>query len=156
MKIKEIEIKKSENGNDRVISGWLKTAKVKDALKNKGNNPTYWICSHKKKPVGLVLSAPLSEGCPDPLVPWVEGELQTLWIDLLLMEKNPHATELLKEFAASQGKEVGALLADPEVTNAELLSAYEEAGFAKVGTYVKGNGFFKGSPHYIMKLKLKS
>lgn len=154
MKNKEIEIKKSESGNDKVISGWLKTAKVKDALKNKGKNPTYWICSYKKKPVGLILSIPLSEECPDPLVPWVEEH--TLWIDLLLMEKSSSATELLKEFTSSQDKKVSALLADPEVTNAELLSAYEEAGFIKVGTYVKGNGFFKGSPHYIMKLKLIS
>ena len=146
MKSKEIEIKKSDN-NDKTVVKLLKTNK-----RETEKGMSYWLCLHQGKPIGVIASTPLAQGCPEPFVPWLEGA--TLWIEFISSESiDPTlGAACLKAFAAEH-KGPGALLCDPDVKQAAALALYEAAGFTRVSTFIKGSGFFKGSPHYLLKLK---
>jgi RimJ/RimL family protein N-acetyltransferase len=94
----------------------------------------------------------------DYMVPWIEPEGKTLTTDFMIGEKaflgKGLADITLKKFAESQDPSVTALLVDPEVKNAKAIHIYEKTGFIRVSTFTRGEGFFKGVPHYLMKLKI--
>lgn len=124
----------------------------------------YWICLYDSKPYGLIITSDASEADPhklenhDHTVPWIEPEGKTLTIDLIIGEKSFLGKGLaeitLKKFAEKQDPSVTALLVDPEVKNAKAIHIYEKVGFVRVSTFTRGEGFFKGVPHYLMKLKI--
>ena len=82
----------------------------------------------------------------------------TLTIDFAIGEKSflgkGFSAVTLKRFAEVQEPTVTAFLVDPEVKNERAVHVYDKAGFVKVGTFIRGKGFFKGKPHYLMKMKI--
>lgn len=172
-----ISFKKALKTDKDLIRKWLKAAHVQEYWENseliwdhfehylKGAHLfDFWICSADKKPFGLIItsdaSAPESgqKHTPDPFIPWLEEEGMTLLIDFVIAEKALLGKGLssitLQRFATFQDSNVTAFLADPEVKNERALHVYEKAGFVKVGTFIRGKGFFKGKPHYLMKMKI--
>jgi RimJ/RimL family protein N-acetyltransferase len=175
---KKIKFKKASKPDKELIRSWLKKPHLKEYWDNpeeilenfdaylKGNKTLYeyWICSHDKTPFGLIITSdaskpdPGQKNTPDHIVAWLEPEGMTLLLDFAIGEKTflgkGFSSETLKKFAESQEPQVTAFLADPEVKNERAIHVYEKAGFVKVATFIRGKGFFKGNPHYLMKMKI--
>ena len=156
IKNKELLDKLSKN---KIFKAYLKDHKEIDSdfsvfLEKKKSHFTYCVVCKKDKLVSLIITADISQEHPDYMKPWIEEEKKTLWIDLILLDKMEEEAELLQGFSHFCPKEVGALIADPEVKEESTLNLYEKAGFSRVGTFIKGQGFFKGTSHYVMKLKI--
>lgn len=179
MEIKKITFKKAAKSDKDLVKGWLKKSHLKEYWDNreemwenfesylKGHKMLfdYWICSYDKQPFGLILTSDAAEPqsdqkqTPDHVVPWLEPEGITLILDFVIGEKSflgkGYASATLKRFAEVQDQNVTAFLVDPEVKNERGIHVYEKAGFVKVATFIRGEGFFKGKPHYLMKLSTK-
>jgi RimJ/RimL family protein N-acetyltransferase len=173
-----ISFRKASKKDKELIIGWFKKPHLKGYwdnaeeiheqfnlfLSGKKAHYEYWICSCDKEPFALILTADASEPehnhkqAPDYIVPWLEPEGQTLLIDFAICEKSFLGKGLsettLKQFAQMQEPHVTAFLAAPEVKNEQGIHVYEQAGFARVGTFIRGQGFFKGKPHYLLKMKI--
>lgn len=166
------------SSDKKKVQTWLKQPHVKeywDATQEIWTNFTdfiegdkkgydYWICLYKEKPYGLIrtsnaLMPDPKTGKPfDPIISWVESEGATLIIDLIIAEEflgKGLADLTFKRFSEIQEPEVSAFLVTPEVKEEKAMHVYEKAGFVKVSTFIRGQGFFKGKPHYILKLRLK-
>jgi RimJ/RimL family protein N-acetyltransferase len=95
----------------------------------------------------------------DYMIPWLEPEGKTLTIDFAIGEEaflgKGLSSETLKKFAEDQEPSVSALLVDPEVKNEKAIHVYEKAGFIRVSTFIRGQGFFRGKPHYLLKMKIQ-
>lgn len=178
MEVKKITFKKATKADKDLITGWLKKSHVKEHwdnpeelledfetfLKGKKLRHEYWICSYDKQPFALLLTIDASEPEPgqrqtsDVFIPWLELEGMTLLIDFAICEKSflkkGLSSETIKKFSQTVDPHVSALLADPEVKDERAVHVYEKAGFVKVATFIRGEGFFKGQPHYLMKLKI--
>lgn len=174
----KISFKKALKADKDLIKGWFKNAHVKKYweniqereddfeayLKGQKSRFAYWICLCDKEPFGLILAADATlpelgkTHTPDHVAPWLEPEGITLLIDFIICEKSylkkGLSSETLKKFAENQGSFVTAFLSDPEVKNEHAVHVYDQAGFVKVGTFIRGEGFFRGKPHYLMKLKI--
>ncbi len=158
----KIEIKRIQYGDVTTLSKkqsvklYLKSHKeIADDIEAQSSHFTYWISS---VPHCLIITRDLTTTQPEHMTPWIEEEKQSWWIDLIFLSGHDldKGVEALRHFGATLAPEVGALLTDPEVKNETHLSLYEQAGFVRVSTFIKGQGFFKGSPHYILKLKLST
>lgn len=127
-------------------------------LEKRKSRFTYCVCSLGDKLLSLIITADLSKDTPDYMTSFVEEEKKTLWMDLIFLckpdVKLEEAVEWLSAFISSCPKEIGALIADPEVKQEFSIALYEMAGFTRVSTFIKGQGFFKGTSHYMMKLKI--
>ncbi len=126
-------------------------------IKNEKSRFNYWVCLSGDKLLSLIVIEDLSSNLPDYMIPWVETEKKTLWVSLIMLRKEvapEEGVQWLTSFISSLPKEVGALLTDPEVKEESTLAFYELAGFVKVNTFIKGQGFFKGTSHYLMKFKI--
>ncbi len=178
MDIDKITFKKAQKSNKDLVQGWLKKAHVKEYWDNseemwenfesylKGRKVLfdYWICFYDKVPFGMIMTSDASEPEPgqkeplDHFIPWLESEGMTLTIDFVIGEKSflgkGLGSQTLQKFAEVQDPNVTAFLVDPEVKNERAVHVYEKAGFAKVSTFIRGKGFFKGKPHYLMKMKI--
>jgi RimJ/RimL family protein N-acetyltransferase len=174
----KITFKKALKADKDLVHGWLKKPHVKEYWDNseemwenfenylKGHKVLfdYWICYYDKEPFALIITSDASEpesgeqNTPDHFVPWLEPEGMTLTIDFAIGEKSflgkGFSAVTLKRFAEVQDPSVTAFLVDPEVKNERATHVYDKAGFVKVGTFIRGKGFFKGKPHYLMKKKL--
>lgn len=119
---------------------------------------TYCVCSSEDKLLSLIITANVSREPPDYMKPWIAEEKETLWMDVVFLAKeepNPEeAAELLAAFIVHCPKGIGALLSDPEATQSSTVALYEMVGFTRVSTFIKGQGFFKGTSHYLMKLPI--
>jgi RimJ/RimL family protein N-acetyltransferase len=174
MDSKKITFKKAAKADKKLIQQWLGTPHVKeywdspkevldqfDSTFKEENNPfTFWICLHDKTPFALILTtdAHHPKEIHDHLAPWIEQEGTTLLIDFVIGDeafigKGLSAQTLIK-FAKDHKSSISALLCIPEVKNEKGLHVFEKAGFARVSTFIKGKGFFKGKPHYLLKMKL--
>ena len=171
MSDKEIEIKSLSSKNAPLLKELEKHPRLKaywkahealsadfNALLNaKKHKLAYWVCLASGKPQALILTADMTQEQPDYMVPWMEPERKTIWLSLIPLskegEKSEVALEHLSQFVSTLSKEVGTVLVDPEVQEEFFLALYEQAGFVKVSTFIKGQGFFKGTAHYLMKLK---
>ena len=177
MDAQKITFKEATKADKKLVRGWLDKPHVKEYWDNskkmwdnfesylKGDKILfdYWICSYDKEPFGLIMTSDASEQDPDTkkqedhLIPWIEPEGTTLAIDFAIGEESflgkgfSYAT--LKRFAETRGPSITAFLIDPEVKNERAIHVYEKAGFTRVSTFIRGQGFFKGSPHYLFKLK---
>lgn len=173
-----ITFKKAAKTDKKLVHEWLekphieeywdKDSKIKenfDAFIKDAETPfAFWICLQDKEAFGLIVTSDASHPDPktkevlDHIVPWLEPEGKTLVIDFAITEESflgkHNASETLKQFAKAQDASVKAFLADPEAKNERATHVYEEAGFVKVSTFIRGKGFFKGKPHYLLKLKL--
>ncbi len=178
MDTKKITFKLATKGDKELVHSWYDKPHVKeywDNSKEMWNNFKsylqgdkelfdYWICSYDKKPYGLILTSDAAESDPktkkqlEHFIPWIEPEGKTLTIDFLIGEEAflgkglSYAT--LRKFGEVQDSSVTAFLIDPEVKNERAIHVYEKAGFVRVSTFIRGQGFFKGKPHYLMKMKL--
>jgi RimJ/RimL family protein N-acetyltransferase len=176
----KITFKKADKKDKKLVHEWLdkphiqeywdKSFKIGDNfdafLKGTKSHFEYWICLHNKEPFGLLLTSDAAHPDPktkevlDHLVPWLESDGKTLIIDFAITEEpflgQHFASETLKKFVTTQDSSVKAFLADPEAKNEKATHVYEEAGFVKVSTFIRGQGFFKGKPHYLLKLKIAS
>jgi RimJ/RimL family protein N-acetyltransferase len=179
MDTQKITFKKALKTDKDLVRGWLKKSHVKEYWDNteeigenfesylKGSKALfdYWICLYDKVPFGLIITSdastpePGQNETPDYSVPWLEPEGMTLLIDFVIGEKSflgkGYSSATLSKFAKVQEPSVTAFLADPEVKNEKGIHVYEKAGFVKVSTFIRGKGFFKGKPHYLMKLKIQ-
>jgi len=170
----KITFKKAGKADKKLILDWLCLPHVKaywdksdelakqldSALKGDQAHPDFWICLSHNEPFGLILASDASLNPSEPLIPWIEEKGRTLLIDFMICE-TPYlgkglGADTLKGFAQAQSAETSALLAAPEVKNEKGMHVYEEAGFVRVSTFIKGQGFFKGKPHYLLKLKINS
>ena len=177
---KKITFRKAAKADKKLVHGWLDKPRVQEFwdisdeiamnfdtyLQGEKGPFVYWICLYEKEPFGLIMTSDAT--APDPEVkeaadhriPWLEPEGTTLMIEFAIGEQSylgkGYSSATLKRFAAEQPPEVKALLADPEVKNERGVHVYEEAGFVRVSTFIRGKGFFKGEPHYLMKFKLPS
>jgi RimJ/RimL family protein N-acetyltransferase len=168
----DITFRKATKADQKLIKGWLDKPHVKEHWDDRKEivehleNPQfhYWICLSDQKPFGLIITSDASQPDPatqevfDHIVPWIEPEGKTLIIYILIGEKafldRGLSSESLTMFAKAQGASVSAFLADPEVKNEKALHIYEKVGFVKVSTFIRGKGFFRGNPHYLLKLKI--
>lgn len=175
----KITFRKALKADDKeLIKSWFKKPHLKgywdnseeiwdnfeSYLKGQKSLYDYWICSYDKAPFALILTSDASEPrldqrqAPDHVVPWLEPEGMTWMIDFAIGEKSFLGKGLssitLQRFAETQEPNITAFLADPEVKNEQAIHVYEKAGFVKVGTFIRGKGFFKGKPHYLMKMKI--
>ncbi|MBS0604196.1 MAG: GNAT family N-acetyltransferase [Verrucomicrobia bacterium] len=179
MESKKITFKKAVKTDKKLIKSWFDKPHVKeywDNSKEMWDNVEsylegdkilfdYWICLYDKEPYGLIMTSDAAE--PDPrtkkqldyFIPWIEPEGTTLTIDFMIGEKaflGKGLSDLtLKKFAEVQEPSVTAFLVDPEVKNEKALHVYEKAGFVRVSTFIRGQGFFKGKPHYLLKMKIQ-
>lgn len=158
MKKIELKIRKSTNKDNNLIKKWLSKPHLLEHFKydqERKDNGIYWVCYAGKTPLALILTQTLSAESPPPFGAWVEPEETTLLIDFAALDGNFADVEVmaaaLKEFVSIQSSEVRSILADAEVKQTAVSDAYEQAGFARLTTFVKGSGFFKGSPHYLLK-----
>lgn len=178
MEDKRITFRKAKKADQKLLKEWFNQEHVQEFwdnsqamwdncesyLNGKKKLFDYWICLYDSKPYGLIMTSNASEQDPDKpstsdyMVPWIEQEGTTLTIDFMIGEKAFLGKGLsditLKKFAEVQDPSVVALLVDPEVKNARAIHVYEKAGFVRVSTFTRGEGFFKGIPHYLMKLKI--
>ncbi len=171
MDTNNITFKKAVKSDKELIQGWLKQTHIKkywdnltedlDAyLRGQPTRYEFWICYYDKQPFGLILTSDASESDQpiDHRMSWLEPEGMTLLIDFAIAEKafleKGYSAPTLKRFAELQKPPVTALLAEPEVKNEHGVHIYDKAGFAKVATFIRGKGFFKGNPHYLMKIKI--
>ncbi len=178
MDSQKITFKKAAKTDKKLVREWLDKPHVKEYWDNskemwdnfesylKGSKILfdYWICLFNKEPFGLIMTSDASE--PDPvtkevldyMVPWIEPEGKTLTIDFAIGEEvflgKGLSSETLKKFAEAQDPSIKAFLVDPEVKNEKALHVYEKAGFVKVTTFIRGQGFFRGKPHYLLKMKI--
>jgi aminoglycoside 6'-N-acetyltransferase len=163
---------KATSADKKLVDKWLGLPHVKEywdkskEIAKKFGDPhfDFWICLCDEEPFALIITTDASN--PDAatrqvldyLVPWLEPEGKTLLIDFAITEKaylgKGIASETLHKFAQAQELSVKAFLADPEVKNEKALHIYEMAGFVKVSTFIEGKGFFKGKPHYLLKMKI--
>jgi hypothetical protein len=155
IKDRELLDKLSKNKN---FKSYLKDHKEIHAdfsslLEKKKPHFTYCVATSGDKLLSLIITADMTEDHPEYIKPWIEEEKKTLWMNLIFLDK-VEETELLLAFTTHCSKDNGALLADPEVKEESIIALYEAAGFTRVGTYIKGQGFFKGTSHYVMKLKI--
>lgn len=175
---KKITFKKAISADKKLVYEWLDKPHVKeywdnsteirknfDAYLKEPSSIEYWICHYDKKPFGLIIASDAS--APDPktkevrdyIVPWIELEGRTLVIDFTISEESflgkGLSSETLNKFAEVQETSVRAFLTDPEVKNEKAIHIFEKAGFVRVSTFIRGQGFFKGKPHYLMKKTLK-
>jgi RimJ/RimL family protein N-acetyltransferase len=164
--------KKATQADKKLVHQWLELPHVKEywdgskEIAKHFEDPffNFWICFCDEEPFGLVVTSDASHPDPatkevlDHIVPWLDPEGKTLLIDFAITEKDyldkGLASETLHKFAQAQEPSVKAFLADPEAKNAKALHVYEMAGFVKVSTFIRGKGFFKGKPHYLLKLKI--
>ena len=141
----KITFRKMAPSDAKLVKGWLGALpKDEDAFER-------WICLCDGHPVGLILSQEASKcqkQLQEPLAHWVEG--LTLLIDIVVGDEA--AMELCPRGFSVSHKAV--LLAAPEVQEEKKLEILEKAGFVKVSTFILGQGFFKGKPHYLLKLKV--
>lgn len=178
MDAKKITFKLATKANKTLVREWLDKPHVKEYWDNskkmwdnfesyiKGDKILfdYWICYYDKKPFGLIMTSDASEPDPDTkkqldhFIPWIEQEGTTLTIDFTIGEESflgqGLSYETLKRFAETQDSSISAFLIDPEVKNERAIHVYEKAGFVRVSTFIRGKGFFKGSPHYLLKMKI--
>ena len=172
MKDEKIEFKYISSKEIDELNSLSKNSHVKAYLKNhkelladfssllekKKTVFAYTLCSYGDKPISLMITSDVSKEQPDYMTPWIEPEKETLWIDFIFLNKeevDPEiGSELLAAFTVFCPKTVGALLAGPEVKEESKIALYEIAGFTRVSTFIKGQGFFKGTSHYLMKLKI--
>lgn len=155
-------------GEDHVKEYWDKTKEVEANFCHfiEGNKDRfdYWVVLYDDKPIGLIRVCDAKN--PDPktgetvdyLAVWLEPEGETWIIDLIIGEKSFLGKGLsdliIHQFGQTQKPYVTAFLVDPEVKNEKALHIYEKAGFTRVSTFIQGQGFFKGKPHYLLKLKI--
>ncbi len=162
-----ITFRKAGKADKKLIHDWLKLPHVMEywdksqeiaADFDSSQKFNFWICLSDKEPYGLILASDPTQTPPEYLIPWIEEKGRTWLIDFIICEKSYQGkglgAETLKQFAQHQSPEASALLAAPEVRNEKGMHIYEEAGFARVSTFIKGQGFFKGKPHYLLKLKI--
>jgi RimJ/RimL family protein N-acetyltransferase len=175
---KKISFRKAQKADKKLLKEWFNKPHVKEFWDNRqkmwdnceaylnGHKELfdYWICLYDSEPFGLMMTSDASEPnkgkdqAPDHFIPWIEPEGTTLTIDFMIGEKSflgkglAHLT--LKKFAESQDSSVKAFLVDPEVKNGKAIHIYEKAGFVRVSTFTRGEGFFKGKPHYLLKMKI--
>jgi RimJ/RimL family protein N-acetyltransferase len=178
MDLEKITFRKAVKTDKKLVLEWFEQPHMKefwDTSKEmwnhfesylKGTNELYdyWICSYGKEPYALIMTSNASEPdkgaaqAPDHFVPWIEPEGTTLTIDFAIGEEGylgkGYSSTTLMQFAKFLDPSVTALLVDPEVKNEKAIHVYEKAGFVKVSTFIRGKGFFKGKPHYLLKLKL--
>lgn len=177
--VKKITFKKAVKKDRSVVRQWLDNPHMKEYwdnsqemwdnfesyLNGKKILFDYWICLYDQEPYGLIMTSDASEADPrtgkqaDHLIPWVEPEGMTLTIDFAIGEESflgkGLSSETLKKFAEAQPPSVEAFLVDPEAKNEKATHVYEKAGFVKVSTFIRGEGFFKGKPHYLLKMKFR-
>lgn len=175
---KKITFRIAAKADKKLVQGWLDKPRIQEYwdiskelstnfqtyLKGEKEPFEYWICLYEKEPFGLIMTSDAAQpdlgvkDSPDHRLPWLESEGITLMIEFAIGEKSylgkGYSSATLKRFAEIQPPEVKAFLADPEVKNAKGIHVYEEAGFVRVSTFIRGKGFFKGEPHYLMKRKI--
>jgi hypothetical protein len=158
MKKIELKIKKAADKDKSLIKKWLSKPHLLEHFKydqERKEKGSYWVSYAGKTPLALILTQMLSPESPPPFGSWVEPEGTTLLIDVAALEGDFADVETmaaaLKEFISVQPVEIKSILADAEVKQTAVSDAYEQAGFARLTTFVKGSGFFKGSPHYLLK-----
>lgn len=178
MDVQKITFKKAVKADKKLVHEWLdkphikehwdnskKMGEIFDSYLKEDKTPfDFWICSLGKKPFGLIKISDAAEPDHDEekeldyFIPWTEVDGVTLLLDFAIGEESclgkGLSSETLKQFIKIQDPSVTAFLADPEVKNEKALHIYEKAGFVKVTTFIRGEGFFKGKPHYLLKLKI--
>ncbi len=178
MDVPKITFRKAVKADKKLVHEWLDKPHIKeywDASKKmrenfdsylKESKPflDFWICSLDKEPFGLIKASDATEPDHDEereldyFIPWTELEGVTLLVDFAIGEESflgkGLSSETLKQFAKIQEPSVTAFLADPEAKNERAVHVFEKAGFARITTFIRGKGFFKGKPHYLLKLKI--
>ncbi len=174
MDSKKIAFRKATPEDKKLVKSWFDKSHVKDywdqeALAHFTSFLTgdqvlfdYWICLDGKMPFGLIVTSNAAVQKPkdqkDAFVPWIEPEGITWMLDFIIGEEEHLASgfaELaIKKFIEIQDPSITAFLADPEVKNEKALEILEKVGFTKVSTFIRGQGFFKGKPHYLLKMKI--
>ena len=173
MDAKKITFRKAKKTDKKLLKEWFHKEHVKkfwhhssemwgqceSYLDGDAHLLDYSICSYDAKPYGLIITGDVSKSeSRDPIVPWIETDGKTLTLDFMIGEKaflgKGLAEITLKKFIDNQDPSVTAVLVDPEVKNAQAIHIYEKTGFVRVSTFTRGEGFFKGIPHYLMKLKI--
>jgi RimJ/RimL family protein N-acetyltransferase len=175
---KKIIFRKAKKTDKKLIEEWFDEPHVKEFwdkgkkiwencesyLDGQKERLDYWICSYESKSFGLIMTSDAAEPdprqtqTPDYFIPWIEPDGITLTLDFIIGERDflgkGLASLTLKKFTEVQDPSIKALLVDPEVKNGRAIHIYEKVGFVRVSTFTTGEGFFKGKPHYLMKLKI--
>lgn len=178
MDTQKIAFKKAGKSDQKLIQAWLDKPHIKEywdnaqeimarfesSLKKGEDHRNFWICFYHQEPFGLMITLDVTVPNPhakeilDHLTPWIEPEGKTLIFDFVIAEEvflgKGLASEVLKKFIEVLDVSDKALLADPEVKNEKGIHILEKAGFVKVSTFIRGQGFFRGKPHYLLKLKI--
>ncbi|MEN9343304.1 MAG: hypothetical protein RLZZ453_91 [Chlamydiota bacterium] len=152
--MKKHEFKVIKPSDSEIIAFLSKNSSVKSRVKNFPNfqgDIQYWIDTQAKKPHLLLVLTPIQKGVTEPLTAWIEEEGSTYSLDIIpLLSPSPDAlTCFLTCFSQKC-----TLLAVPAVQDEASIDLLELAGFKRVGSLIKGQGFFKGTPHHVMKYRV--
>ncbi len=123
MKSKKIEFKILSHNEDKIIKELIKNKLIKSYLsvhkeiaadfnslvEKKKSHFTYYIASLGGKSFSLLITENVSKQQPDYMTPWIEESKETLWMDLVFLDKeeiNPElGAELLTAFVVFCPKE---------------------------------------------------
>lgn len=148
---KNIDRFKSFSKSKELKEYWSQHQELKDDFSkiSEGENQwEYWV-SGVQKPVCLVIRKLLVREEEEKLTPWLEEEMPSYWIDFIPLAEIsiPPLIEKFLELSDTPS----AFLTDPESREEEKVALWEQLSFKRVGSLIKGQGFFKGTSHYVMK-----
>lgn len=130
---------------------WVQNPEIKEdfAKVEKGNSSwEYWV-GEGTKPQCLLIRRALEWQEDEKLSPWLEEGKSGYWIDFVPLSQEP-LSHLIEQFLELSDPS-GAFLTDPEVQQEEKVVFWEQIGFKRVGSLIKGQGFFKGTSHHVLK-----
>lgn len=116
-----------------------------DAIAKGENQYEYWIGENSSSQ-SLFIKKRLQAGEKEPLSQWIEENTPCYWIDWISLKGSVSVDTFLQE-----EKEEVYFLTDPESKEADKIAELEQIGFKRIGSLIKGQGFFKGTSHYVMK-----